>query len=271
MHVTELCLHTDPKDVPGAAVTFNNFLFSNCMLCTTCSQGCASFKAAAMLPVVLVWLLYTPETRVHTLTAADSLKRMPCKLSCTLFCGRCNTSAFISSSTDWKKKAASDAHTLSEYAQLFGADEATPGAEESADVTDANVMIEDTNTTAAAATPEAADATAGKPKKKRKKDMQGGNADQAELMSVAASALEVSVNISDEGHTNKSANAEALSQVKLSKKSKKAALPAVSDGVKVPVKQLGTDKAMALLGCAAGQQKPHAKKNKTKKKDSVAK
>lgn len=224
-----------------------------------------------MLPVVLVRLLYTPEIHVHTLTAADSLKRTPCKLSCMLFCGRCNTSAFRSSSTDWKKKAASDAHTLSEYAQLFGADEATPGAEETADVTDAYVMIEDTNTTAAAATPEAADGTAGKPKKKRKKDMQGGNADQAELLSVAASAPEDSVNISDEGHTKKSAKAEASSQVKLIKKRKEAALPAVSDVLKFPVKQLGTDKAMPLLGCAAGPQNPHAKKSKTKKKDSVAK
>lgn len=37
---------------------------------------------------------------------------------------RCGTSAYKSSSSDWKRKAATDAHTLSEYAELFGSDEA---------------------------------------------------------------------------------------------------------------------------------------------------
>lgn len=37
---------------------------------------------------------------------------------------RCGTSAFKSSSSDWKRKAATDAHTLNEYAELFGSGEA---------------------------------------------------------------------------------------------------------------------------------------------------
>ena len=37
---------------------------------------------------------------------------------------RCGTSAYKSSSTDWKRKAATDAHTLNEYAELFGPGEA---------------------------------------------------------------------------------------------------------------------------------------------------
>lgn len=42
----------------------------------------------------------------------------------TWYC-RCNTAAFKSSSTDWKKKAASDAQTVDDYNQLFGKDTAT--------------------------------------------------------------------------------------------------------------------------------------------------
>lgn len=37
---------------------------------------------------------------------------------------RCGTSAFKSSSSDWKRKTASDAQTLNEYAELFGSDQA---------------------------------------------------------------------------------------------------------------------------------------------------
>lgn len=37
---------------------------------------------------------------------------------------RCGTSAYKSSSSDWKRKAATDAHTLNEYAELFGSGEA---------------------------------------------------------------------------------------------------------------------------------------------------
>ena len=214
-----------------------------------------------------------------------------CKLSCMLFCGRCNTSAFRSSSTDWKKKAASDAHTLSEYAKLFGADEATPAAEEMTDVGDENAMIEDTNMTAAAAAPAAADATTGKqgkkmkkdkqggnadqaellataeatpaaaaaitgkPKKKRKKDKQSGNADQAELLATAGAAPEDAVDVLEGCRTDKLADAQASQQLNLSKKLSK---------------KLRTDNAMALLGFAAGQQKPYPKKVTRKNKASTA-
>ena len=55
--------------------------------------------------------------------------------SCTLLCTvmaekvhyaicRCGTSAFKSSSSDWKRKATADAQTLNEYAELFGSDQA---------------------------------------------------------------------------------------------------------------------------------------------------
>ena len=37
---------------------------------------------------------------------------------------RCGTSAFKSSSSDWKRKATADAQTLNEYAELFGSDQA---------------------------------------------------------------------------------------------------------------------------------------------------
>ena len=37
---------------------------------------------------------------------------------------RCGTSAFRSSSSDWKRKATTDAQTLNEYAELFGEDQA---------------------------------------------------------------------------------------------------------------------------------------------------
>ncbi|KAL0033664.1 hypothetical protein WJX79_010817 [Trebouxia sp. C0005] len=37
---------------------------------------------------------------------------------------KCGTSAFKSSSSDWKRKTASDAQTLNEYAELFGSDQA---------------------------------------------------------------------------------------------------------------------------------------------------
>ena len=53
-----------------------------------------------------------------------------CWVSC-----RCGTSAFKSSSSDWKRKAAADEHTLNEYAELFGSDQAatTEAAETATD------------------------------------------------------------------------------------------------------------------------------------------
>ena len=41
-----------------------------------------------------------------------------------LAASRCGTSAFRSSSSDWKRKATTDAQTLNEYAELFGEDQA---------------------------------------------------------------------------------------------------------------------------------------------------
>ena len=46
-----------------------------------------------------------------------------CREDSLLIC-RCGTSAFKSSSTDWKRKATADAQTLNEYAELFGSDQA---------------------------------------------------------------------------------------------------------------------------------------------------
>ena len=44
---------------------------------------------------------------------------------------RCGTSAFKSSSSDWKRKATADAQTLNEYAELFGSDQAAATEAES--------------------------------------------------------------------------------------------------------------------------------------------
>ena len=41
-----------------------------------------------------------------------------------MFWRRCGASAYSSSSVDWKRKAATDAQTLNEYAELFGSDQA---------------------------------------------------------------------------------------------------------------------------------------------------
>ena len=49
---------------------------------------------------------------------------------------RCGMSGFKSSSSDWKHKAAADAHTLSEYIALFGSDEAAPSTAPSAAAAD---------------------------------------------------------------------------------------------------------------------------------------
>ena len=54
-----------------------------------------------------------------------------CTLLCTVTAEKirymicsCGTSAFRSSSSDWKRKATADAQTLNEYAELFGSDQA---------------------------------------------------------------------------------------------------------------------------------------------------
>lgn len=153
---------------------------------------------------------------------------------------RCNTSAFRSSSTDWKKKAASDAQTLDEYAQLFGADEASTAV--GTEVPDSNhtgVMAEVAKMSATASVePVVGDAAMGKQKKKRKKDK------------------------SEAGRVEATADAVAPQPTKPSKKHKKKPAEVVIDGIDDT--KMHADDAMALLGFAESQQKKHKKKQKSK-------
>lgn len=191
-------------------------------------------------------------------------RHCPLTSVCT-FC-RCNTSAFRSSSTDWKKKAASDAQTLNEYTQLFG--EGDSGAAADTAEPDGNSNMDAAAVEPAIATETAAEAliddvAVHKQKQKGKRHKQG---DQTlELVPVAAEPLKNASKQDVDSNSNVT-EAVAAEQVQPSKKHKKKGASGSSDAAHT---QLGTQKAMALLGFATGPHKQHAPKSKAKEKSQA--
>ena len=137
---------------------------------------------------------------------------------------RCGTSAFKSSSSDWKRKAAADAHTLNEYAELFGSDQAAT-TEAAETVTDEQISSGDMAPGDADVSVSEAAITAGvdaaqPPAKKRKK----GKKVEAVAEADAAAGTNLPVLMSD-----------SQAPVKEKKKSKKARQQdkTLDDGVSV--------------------------------------
>lgn len=198
---------------------------------------------------------------------------MPCELAmqytlCLVLVGcRCNTSAFRSSSTDWKKKAASDAQTLNEYAQLFGeadtvaaVDMAEPDNSEQQKI----AANEPVPASSAAAKPTDQAVADGKPKKKRKSDQQLGKPVKEEPPVVKPEHNDAT--LQSVGSDRKAADAAAAEQVPVNKKPKgKKGSDVATD------KQLGTREPLTLLGFGGAQHEQHAHKTKKKKKKLACK